>query len=65
MDVSDNPVAEIRGITYRAFRSVLRRNAEYITERSVPERLAVLGIPVLVISGAADPVGGRRRPISR
>ena len=34
---------------------VLRRNSAYIAERSVPERLAALEVPVLVIFGAADP----------
>jgi pimeloyl-ACP methyl ester carboxylesterase len=37
------------------FRTVLRRTGEYIAERSVPERLVPLDIPVLVIFGAADP----------
>jgi pimeloyl-ACP methyl ester carboxylesterase len=48
-------VAAVRGITYRTMRTVLRRNTEYIAERSVPERLAALDVPVLVICGAADP----------
>jgi pimeloyl-ACP methyl ester carboxylesterase len=34
---------------------VARRNAAYITERSVPKRLAAIEAPVLVIFGAADP----------
>jgi pimeloyl-ACP methyl ester carboxylesterase len=55
VDVPDDMVAEMRGITYRAFRTVLRRNRAYITERSVPERLAALDVPVLVIFGTADP----------
>jgi pimeloyl-ACP methyl ester carboxylesterase len=55
VDVPDELVAGVRGITYGAFRSVLRCNAAYITERSVPERLADLDVPVLVIFGAADP----------
>jgi len=55
VDVPDDVVADLRGTTYRAFRTVLRRNAEYITERSVPERLAALDVPVLVIFGRSDP----------
>jgi pimeloyl-ACP methyl ester carboxylesterase len=54
VDVPDDLVAEVRGITYRAMRTVLRRNTAYIAERSVPERLAALEVPVLVIFGAAD-----------
>lgn len=55
VDIPDDVVADLRNITYRVFRIVLRRNAEYVAERSVPERLADLDVPVLVIFGAADP----------
>jgi pimeloyl-ACP methyl ester carboxylesterase len=55
VDIPDDAVADLRSITYRAFRKVLRRNAAYVAERSVPERLANLDVPVLVIFGAADP----------
>jgi pimeloyl-ACP methyl ester carboxylesterase len=33
---------------------VLRRNTAYIAERSLPERLTALDVPVLVMFGAAD-----------
>ncbi|MCW3820709.1 alpha/beta hydrolase [Micromonospora sp. DR5-3] len=55
VDIPSDLVADLRAITYRAMRTVLRRNTAYITERSVPERLAALDVPVLVIFGAADP----------
>jgi pimeloyl-ACP methyl ester carboxylesterase len=55
VNIPDDMVADLRNMTYRVFRIVLRRNAEYIAERSVPERLADLDVPVLVIFGAADP----------
>ncbi|MFJ3610733.1 MULTISPECIES: alpha/beta fold hydrolase [Streptomyces] len=48
-------VADLRNTTYRAFRTVLRENTAYLAERSVPERLAVLGRPLLVVFGTADP----------
>jgi pimeloyl-ACP methyl ester carboxylesterase len=48
-------IADLRNTTYRAFRDVLRCNAAYVAGRSVPGRLAGLGVPVLVIFGAADP----------
>jgi pimeloyl-ACP methyl ester carboxylesterase len=54
VNVPDDLVAEVQGITYRGFRTVLRRNTAYIAERSVPERLAALQVPVLVIFGTAD-----------
>jgi pimeloyl-ACP methyl ester carboxylesterase len=55
VDIPDDAVADLKNITYRTFRKVLRRNAAYVAERSVPERLARLDVPVLVIFGAADP----------
>jgi pimeloyl-ACP methyl ester carboxylesterase len=55
VDISDELVAGVRGITYRTMRKVLRCNGAYIAERSVPERLAGLDIPVLAIFGTADP----------
>jgi len=55
VDIPGDSVADLRNITYRAFRKVLRCNAAYVAERSVPERLADLDVPVLVIFGAADP----------
>ncbi|MFC7546867.1 alpha/beta fold hydrolase [Plantactinospora sp. GCM10030261] len=53
--VPDELVTDVRAISYRAMRSVLRHNTAYLAERGVPERLAGLDIPVLVIFGAADP----------
>ncbi|MBB5839621.1 alpha/beta fold hydrolase [Kribbella italica] len=55
VEVPDDLVAEMRGTSYRTFRTVLRRNTEYIAERSMPERLAALDVPVLAAFGAADP----------
>lgn len=48
-------VADLRGLPYRDFVDVLRCNGEYITERGVPERLAKLDVPLLVVFGGADP----------
>ncbi|MEV0587959.1 alpha/beta hydrolase [Nonomuraea sp. NPDC050310] len=55
VNLPDDVVADVRGISYPVMRTVLRRNTEYLAERGVPERLAGLGLPVLVIFGAADP----------
>jgi pimeloyl-ACP methyl ester carboxylesterase len=55
VDIPDDAVADLKNITYRTFRKVLSRNGAYVAERSVPERLAGLDVPVLVIFGAADP----------
>ncbi|RSS41211.1 alpha/beta fold hydrolase [Streptomyces sp. WAC08241] len=55
VEVPDDMVADLRHGTYRTTRAVLRCNGAYIAERSVPERLAALGVPLLVVFGGADP----------
>jgi pimeloyl-ACP methyl ester carboxylesterase len=55
VDIPDDAVASTRAMTYRTMRAVQRCNTAYITERSMPDRLAALRVPVLVIFGAADP----------
>ncbi|UNS96395.1 alpha/beta hydrolase [Streptomyces tubbatahanensis] len=55
VDIPDEMVAGAGSITYRAFRKIASRNTAYLAERSVPERLAALDVPTLVIFGAADP----------
>ncbi|GAA4604072.1 pimeloyl-ACP methyl ester carboxylesterase [Actinoplanes octamycinicus] len=47
-------VAGIRGISYRTMRQVLRANLTWLADRSVPDRLSRLGVPVLAICGGAD-----------
>ncbi|MEU5260748.1 alpha/beta fold hydrolase [Amycolatopsis sp. NPDC021455] len=55
VDIPARMIEDLETITYRTFRKVLRGNAAYVAERSVPDRLAGLGRPVLVLFGAADP----------
>ncbi|MCC3761617.1 alpha/beta fold hydrolase [Glycomyces sp. TRM65418] len=55
VDLPDELVADVRRLSYRTLRTLLRRFDDYLTERSVPERLAALDVPVLVVFGAADP----------
>lgn len=55
VDLPDELIAGVKAITYRTFRKVSRGNLAYLKERSVPERLAALDVPVLVIFGDADP----------
>ena len=55
VDIPGDAVADLKNISYGTFRKVLHCNAAYVAERSVPERLADLDVPVLAIFGAADP----------
>lgn len=54
VEIPDHIIQGVRGTTFRTMSRILRANGDYITERSVPDRIAALNVPVLVISGAAD-----------
>jgi pimeloyl-ACP methyl ester carboxylesterase len=55
VDIPAGLLHDLRSTTYRSFRTVARGNTAYLAERGVPERLAALTLPVLVLFGAADP----------
>jgi pimeloyl-ACP methyl ester carboxylesterase len=42
-------------MTYRAFAATARAARDYMRQRSLPDRLAPLGVPLLVIFGTEDP----------
>jgi pimeloyl-ACP methyl ester carboxylesterase len=41
-------------LTYRSFTATMRGYRDYLSQRSIPDRLAGLGLPVLVIFGTED-----------
>ena len=41
-------------MTHRAVAGTARGSLDYLRQRSLPDRLATLGLPVLVIFGTAD-----------
>ncbi|GIJ11912.1 alpha/beta fold hydrolase [Micromonospora andamanensis] len=53
--VPDDVVAGLRATGYRTTRRVLQQHTSYLRQRTLPERLAGLEVPVLVIFGSADP----------
>lgn len=53
--VSDEMIADLRRTSYRDLRAILAANTTYIARRAVPDRLATLGKPVLVVFGDSDP----------
>lgn len=55
IEVSDDMIADLRRTPYRTLRAILAANGAYIAQRTVPDRLAALGKPVLVIFGDSDP----------
>ena len=50
----DSAIAAALGMTHRALAGTSRGATAYLRERSLPDRLATLGLPVLVIFGAKD-----------
>lgn len=55
IEVTDEMIADLRRTSYRTLRAILAANGAYIAQRTVPDRLATLGKPVLVIFGDSDP----------
>jgi pimeloyl-ACP methyl ester carboxylesterase len=54
VDIPDALIAHMQGMTYQSFTATMRAYWDYIRQRSIPDRLAALGLPVLVIFGADD-----------
>jgi pimeloyl-ACP methyl ester carboxylesterase len=54
VDIPDDLVAAVRDMSYGAFVRAPRQSSSYIAERALPDRLAALDIPVLVIFGTDD-----------
>jgi pimeloyl-ACP methyl ester carboxylesterase len=54
VDIPDAMIQDVLGMTYRAFAGTMRAPLDYLGQRSLADRLAALGLPVLVIFGADD-----------
>jgi pimeloyl-ACP methyl ester carboxylesterase len=54
VDIPTEIIESIQGMTHRAFAGTARGSMEFIRLRSVPDRLAALGMPVQVIFGVED-----------
>ena len=54
VDIPDAFTTHLQTMTYRSFTATMRAYWDYISQRSVPDRIAALGLPVLVIFGADD-----------
>jgi pimeloyl-ACP methyl ester carboxylesterase len=54
VDISDAIIGATLGMTHRALAGTSRASSDYLRQQSLPDRLAVLGLPVLVIFGADD-----------
>ena len=54
VDIPDAIVTATLGMTHRALAGTSRASDDYLRQQSLPDRLAVLGLPVLVIFGTDD-----------
>jgi pimeloyl-ACP methyl ester carboxylesterase len=54
VDIPAQIIADVRGMTYRAFSATPKETMKYVAQRSIPARLADLTIPALVVFGALD-----------
>ncbi|MFJ9444679.1 alpha/beta fold hydrolase [Kitasatospora sp. NPDC101235] len=52
--IPDRIVSDVRGMTYRSLTATDEASSAYVRERPVPDRLAGLGLPTLVIFGSQD-----------
>lgn len=52
--IPDQVIADAKGMTHRGFTETSRQALAFLRERPVPDRLADLGLPILVIFGAQD-----------
>jgi pimeloyl-ACP methyl ester carboxylesterase len=54
VEITDAFVGHARGMTHRDLVETMRASSNYLRERSLPDRLIPLGLPVLVVFGAED-----------
>jgi pimeloyl-ACP methyl ester carboxylesterase len=54
VDIPGPIIEATMGMTYRALAATSRASDDYLKQRSIPDRLASLGLPVLVIFGTDD-----------
>jgi len=63
-DVPDEYVQDVRDMTYSAYSKSAKEGEAFKDEKSLPDRLAVTGKPLLVIFGAEDQIYDAREALS-
>jgi pimeloyl-ACP methyl ester carboxylesterase len=54
VDVPDALIAHTQAMTHQSFIATMGGYRDYLSQRSIPDRIAALGLPVLVIFGGDD-----------
>lgn len=52
--IPDDYLAQVRAMTFHTFAAASRANVAYVTEKTLPDRLAAVGTPLLVLFGEED-----------
>jgi pimeloyl-ACP methyl ester carboxylesterase len=64
-DNPDQPVDDLRAMTYTALKDTVDEEENFVDESPLDQRLAALGVPVLVIFGAEDQIYDAQAAIAR
>ncbi|MFF7944275.1 hypothetical protein ACFZC5_31605 [Nocardia gamkensis] len=59
VQIPDQFVADLRGMTYRSLTATSTASDDYLRERTETDRLTDLGVPAMVLYGSQDNVGSR------
>ncbi|SPM29627.1 alpha/beta fold hydrolase [Mycobacterium terramassiliense] len=54
VEIAPQIVADVRGMNHRAFTATPKETMKYLAQRSLPDRIGGLALPVLVIFGVED-----------
>jgi pimeloyl-ACP methyl ester carboxylesterase len=54
VEIPDALIEHVQGMTHRSFVAAMRTPLDYLGQRSLPDRLAALNLPLLVIFGTED-----------
>lgn len=54
VNIPDDLIAHVQAMTYRSFTATMGGYWDYLRQRSIPDRIAALGLPALVIFGTDD-----------
>ena len=64
-DNPDQPVDDLRAMTYSAVKDTIDAEQNYVDQSPLDQRLATLGVPVLIIFGAEDQIYDAQAAIAR
>jgi pimeloyl-ACP methyl ester carboxylesterase len=64
-DNPDQPVDDLRAMTYTAYKDTVDEEKNFVNEQPLDQRLAAVGVPLLVIFGAEDQIYDAQAAVAR